>query len=130
MTAIELISKERDEQIHKHGYTVKYDLKNNTKYELILHAIYLLAPSHWTIPGLKIDARLKSKYQCKSTKEKLVVAGALIAAEIDRRSQKKKIKIDVIYEWFDNNYHESESEIKQLINDYFYQILYNFIFIK
>ncbi len=89
MTGIELIAKERKEQIEKHGRTILSDIRNNSKSQLIIAAINLIdvrhsrkarienRPKSWFIP-------LWSKMCSKTPKERLIIAGALIAAEIDR----------------------------------------------
>lgn len=86
MTGIELISKERQEQIDKHGYTKEHDKRMN-EYSQLSYAATLLAdeypheherePSEW-------DAKIWRKMINKPYKERLIIAGALIAAEIDR----------------------------------------------
>jgi|GEM_PF-5559070 hypothetical protein len=82
MTGIELIAQERAEQIEKHGKTVEFDAKVNNHYQLRIVAKTLLEgktcfPDNW-------DENLLRKMFCKTYKERLIIAGALIAAEIDR----------------------------------------------
>jgi hypothetical protein len=88
MTGIELIAKERQEQLEKHGISVKNDAQFNSMMEdnglpaLTLGAVGLFdnsisTPVHW-------DARIIEKMRCKPYKERLIIAGALLAAEIDR----------------------------------------------
>jgi hypothetical protein len=89
MTGIELIAKERQEQLEKHGISVKNDVQFNSMMEynglpaLPLAAIRLLddsiqrVPSHW-------DKKRLEHMQTKPYKERLIIAGAFIAAEIDR----------------------------------------------
>lgn len=84
-TGIELIAKERQEQIEKHGYTVEKDVDFNRFGQLTDAAIMLMQtdrhkmnpPSHW-------DKAIWNKMINKSEKERLIIAAALIAAEIDR----------------------------------------------
>ena len=86
-TGIELITEERKEQIEKHGYTIENDIKTNSdNYQLTYVAqalcrkemhIITATPKGW-------DYRLFSKMIEKPYKERLIIAGALIAAEIDR----------------------------------------------
>lgn len=84
-TGLELITKERMEQLTKHGYDVHHDVVNNANGELIKAAQYCLDPEEsadypygWgNAFGYKIEY-YKNKIQ------RLIVAGALIAAEIDR----------------------------------------------
>lgn len=90
MTGIELIAKERQEQIHKHSKTIESDVANNKAYQLTEAAAVLstekfrsskqrfsLMPDDW-------DDEISLKMCRKSRKERLIIAGALIAAEIDR----------------------------------------------
>lgn len=93
---IRLINQERQEQINKHGRTVEYDIKVNDNGQLIDASIQLLSveynegwDSYNTPDGW--DKELMAKMIGKPLKERLVIAGALIAAEIDRlNSQENK----------------------------------------
>jgi len=89
-TGIELIAQERAEQIEKHGRTIESDVATNKAYQLTEAAAILstekvrssrqrfsLMPDDW-------DDEISLKMCGKSRKERLVIAGALIAAEIDR----------------------------------------------
>jgi len=81
-TGVELIAKERQEQIEKHGFDKSHDA-NNRNCELVFAAMFMLTedkdywPKNW-------DMGWYFKFKEKSYQEKLVIAGALIAAEIDR----------------------------------------------
>jgi len=82
MNGVELIAQERKEQIEKHGRTVERDVIENAHYELSGGAVQLLGlngqkPQDW-------DAAIWERMVGKSLKERLIIAGALIAAEIDR----------------------------------------------
>ena len=87
-----LIAKERREQIEKHGRTIKNDRKTNSEGQLSFGAALLCCkepykfydptrdygkPKGW---NKQIWVRMVSK----TYKERLIIAGALIAAEIDR----------------------------------------------
>lgn len=87
-TGIEFIAQERKEQIEKHGRTVENDVKFNTFHQLTGAAIMLLdgyihddeenrVPFEW-------DGAIWDNMIHKPYKDRLVIAGALIAAEIDR----------------------------------------------
>jgi hypothetical protein len=84
-TGIELIAQERKEQIEKHGRTVRDDVRFNKVRQLASGAKRLIeinpdplnAPFDW-------DVDIWQKMCRKDYKERLVIAGALIAAEIDR----------------------------------------------
>jgi hypothetical protein len=89
-TGIELIAAERQEQIEKHGFDQLHDSENDSK-QLRKAATYLLTGVKDYIPEweYKWYLKLSSKiYKAMSSKEGeielLKVAGALIAAEIDR----------------------------------------------
>lgn len=82
MAGIELITQERAEQITKHGYDSIHDESNNCS-ELLYAAIYCITGEEGDYP-LSWDERWKDKVDSKTEIDKLVVAGALIAAEIDR----------------------------------------------
>lgn len=85
-TGIELIAEERAEQIEKHGRTTQYDVEQNNLQQLADAAMTLAqetiheltpAPYGWTV-------KIWSKMINKPYKERLIIAGALLAAEIDR----------------------------------------------
>lgn len=84
-TGVELIAQERQEQIEKHGRTVEKDVKENPSGELLLGAANLIHKQCYEndFPGVW-DIAICRKMMAKSHKEKLIIAGALIAAEIDR----------------------------------------------
>lgn len=85
-TGIELISQEREEQIVKHNYSIQEDVEYNDGQQLPTAAMLLIEG------GMKAEAICPSewgkekwiKMVNKSYKDRLVIAGALIAAEIDR----------------------------------------------
>jgi len=85
-TGIHMIACERHEQIKKHGFNVPYDIQHNHNYQLIIGVIHLLSknscdegtcPDGW-------DNQLWLKMKSKSLSERLIIAGALCAAEYDR----------------------------------------------
>lgn len=88
-TGIELIADERWEQVKKHGRTIEKDLQLNDNEQLSMAAEMLLAVSHEEgIDPMSFpdgwDHDICQKMISKSYKERLIIAGALIAAEIDR----------------------------------------------
>ncbi len=91
-TGIELIAKERALQISKHGWTPEHD-DTHTDGALAFNAA-ILAVEHLGVevelsPGTEIAwFQLEAKDE-KSPVEWLTIAGALIAAEIDRLTRKK-----------------------------------------
>lgn len=79
---IELIAIERKEQIEKHGFDAEHD-RSNYCGELQDAAIYLLTENTAVYPGTWRN-NFRKKFMNKSNIERLTIAGALIAAEIDR----------------------------------------------
>lgn len=92
-TGVELIAVERQEQIEKHGRTLEHDIQINSDFQMIKavgmliftptdegfdlmdHDIFL--PDGW-------DKDIWMKMHGKPYKERLIIAGAFIAAELDR----------------------------------------------
>lgn len=90
-SGIELIAAERAEQIEKHGRTVEMDVVSNNAHQLIIAAAnlcYLGSP----LTQDSIDARTpygwsKDEWRRMMQKpflERVTIAAALLAAEIDR----------------------------------------------
>ena len=85
---IQIIAKERQEQVEKHGFTIEHDQQHMVG-ELVGAAMFTLTkissyyPSWW-------DERYKVKLSNKTGVEALKVAGAYLAAEIDRLIEKEK----------------------------------------
>lgn len=88
LSGAELISLERCDQIDKHGRTIELDKKLNTRNQLSYAAsalvsfidgetIEISSPPEW-------NEEIWQYMMGKSYKERLIIAGALIAAEIDR----------------------------------------------
>lgn len=92
-TGIELIALERHEQVVKHGRTINHDKLTNKNNELSEAASELISPVHDSVAQLDKkfdympfgwDENIWAKMWEKPYKERLIIAGALIAAEIDR----------------------------------------------
>lgn len=94
-TGIELIAEERREQLVKHGRTVESDVRNNNECQLVDAASVLcqnnpeefqdmFVSSNEEFPPIGWEFGPWAKLLRKPYKERLVIAGALIAAEIDR----------------------------------------------
>ena len=87
-SGIELIEQERKEQIKKHGKTVISDVRDNSKFQLsqaveeLVRAIPDKFPEDILPKGWNYDIWIKMLN--KPYKERLIISGALIAAEIDR----------------------------------------------
>jgi len=92
-TGIELIAIEREEQLTKHGRTIQKDVIENTEQELGYFAGVLCQMRAMDVKDTmnylppKWDKELCRKMLNKPYKERLIIAGALIAAEIDRINQ-------------------------------------------
>ena len=91
MTGIELIAKERKEQLEKHSRTVVEDANMNCDDQLSFAASCLAFknieewdPTVCTPTGW--DQKIWEKMVEKPHEERLKIAGALIAAELDRIS--------------------------------------------
>lgn len=86
MTGSELISQEREEQIKKHGRSIEDDINENEDGQLSLAARILSQPTIEDAQGPPYmwDSPIWYKMIKKSYKERLIIAGALLAAEIDR----------------------------------------------
>lgn len=93
MTGIELIAQERAEQIEKHGFSIEGDIKYNRFNQLIEGAMILMRsnPKMKDIP-IRWEKEVWKKMINKPRKERLVIAGALIAAEIDRENNYVKLE--------------------------------------
>lgn len=84
-TGIELIAKEREEQVTKHGYTPARDIKENNKRQLRVAAADLLGDRAYILePPEGWDKKIWQNMTRKKVLDRLIIAGALIAAEIDR----------------------------------------------
>jgi hypothetical protein len=89
-TGAELIAQERQEQLSKHHRTVWDDWRYNDNNQMAYAARSLVIPNddrltdsrHYRPDGWDWD--LWDKMYNKPYKERLIIAGALIAAEIDR----------------------------------------------
>lgn len=90
MNGILLSVKERHEQINKHGYTLERDRVN--KYykngELLQAALFFLTGDEKYYPK-SWDQKYKSKRKQKNEVQRIVVAIALLMAEVDRLTKSK-----------------------------------------
>lgn len=90
-TGIELIQTEREEQIHKHGRTIMKDVAHNSNRIPPFNMLPLRVAAGRLMGVLsgvpyhpEWNPKLCGKMDNKTDIEKLVLAGAFIAAEIDR----------------------------------------------
>ena len=84
---IELIAQERLEQIEKHSRTIEQDVDLNRNQQLSIAASKLCSyemdiPDFFEPDGW--DSKIWEHMTEKPYKERLIIAGALICAEIDR----------------------------------------------
>lgn len=78
-----MIQAEREEQIKKHGFDSIYDIHSNRHGQLRYGALYMLTGDELDFP-MGWGREWKTKFDKKNSREKLIIAGALIAAELDR----------------------------------------------
>lgn len=86
-TGIELITTERQEQLSKHGYDLHHDVHVNNENELPRAATIIIDAEHNDIDDwrrLEWNEKVYLNIINKPRVEQLAIAGALIAAEIDR----------------------------------------------
>lgn len=81
-TGVELIAEERQEQIEKHKWDIEHDACYHNE-ELITAALFCIDPWRFEWPWGWIE-NFRTKIRYKNRINQLKVAGALIAAEIDR----------------------------------------------
>lgn len=98
-TGIQLIAKERYEQLTKHGYSLKSDRDNKVNNELSQMARLLLDPDVFYEVDIELipdgwNEDICRKMMLKTYPERLVIAGALIAAEIDRVNGVDEVSIE------------------------------------
>lgn len=84
---LELISAERKEQIEKHGRTLERDKALNCYGQLFIAAHNLMMPDGSPLPSTPMgwDKGLFDAMCMKPRRERLVIAGALLMADNDRR---------------------------------------------
>lgn len=95
ITGIALIAQERAEQVEKHGRTVITDARDNSSDQLS-EAASILSAKEWGCSDVDDmveehcpngwDKELWRKMLEKPHSQRLIIAGALIAAEIDRQT--------------------------------------------
>lgn len=88
MTGIEKIAQERLEQKVKHNHTIKSDWEQYPDFELASLAEAVLAHDSRKAPDC-FPSDMIEKIIAKGYHDRLIIAGALIAAEIDRLNFKE-----------------------------------------
>lgn len=82
---VELIAKERKEQIEKHGRTIEGDYVNNRNGELVAGAIALsMEIPNWHLFPITWDKKIIGKMIAKPYKDRVIIAATLLTAEVDR----------------------------------------------
>jgi hypothetical protein len=81
--SIDLIKKEREEQIMKHKFSIAYDVDKNTEGQLVEGALALLTLDFSLFPETWDKTMCEHMFN-KTYEERLIVAATCIAAEIDR----------------------------------------------
>jgi len=82
-TGIELIAEERAEQLGRHNISIEQDVEQNNNYELRMGAVALLKNDRTKFSGFWNSHRCEKMIN-KRYKDRLIIAGAFIAAELDR----------------------------------------------
>ena len=86
-SGIELIAEERREQIEKHGFDVTQD-EFYSENELIKAALFAINPNQFEWPFYWQEKFRRKIIDKPNAIERLKIAGAFIAAEIDRIQSK------------------------------------------
>lgn len=84
------IQNERAEQLTKHFISVKDDVENNDGHQLLTGAMGILISNH--LPPAGWSRSRWQKMIDKPYRDRLIIAGALIAAEIDRLDTLKELE--------------------------------------
>ena len=84
MTGIELIAKERKEQIEKHGFCETHDMEHDSGQLLKAAMFAMTEDEQYSQDGFEKFEETIEGYRHSGCLHNLIVAGALIAAEIDR----------------------------------------------
>ena len=123
-TGIELIATERHEQLGKHNKSVEFDVDFNSNGQLVLGAIKLIA--HEMSNQISLAAPVGwhegvwGKMINKPYRERLIIAGALIAAEIDRLTLVEKTSNELSL----RNYREADEVKKQKIAEKAFELIH------
>lgn len=88
-----LIAEERQKQIDKHGFTAEHHVNHPEWYEmdqLSRAAVSILMPYEISLSPDNWDMEWFRNLKSRTKKERLIIAGALIAAELDRLNELEK----------------------------------------
>lgn len=89
-SGVELIAIERKEQLEKHGRSRLADARSNNRRQLRYAAHVLIGDrSFISDPPIDWSPEIWEKMKRKPVKQRLIIAGALIAAELDRINKYK-----------------------------------------
>lgn len=111
-TGIDLIIIERREQVQKHERTLDYDIMYNPDGALIMAAQYCTSLDPELYPGTW-DKSFRNKISKKPLRERLVIAGALLAAELDRLYYVTKPEKFDVWDYVKMN----DGKVRQITND-------------
>ena len=84
-TAIDLVKKEREKQISKHGYTTVHDRQHSKKAVLYGALAYLNSVIYSSNVGIEDWPFKEESFKPEGDIKNLVKAAAMIIAEIDKR---------------------------------------------
>lgn len=140
LTGIQLIAEERAEQLEKHGRSVEIDVTINDYYELAVVAQCLIMPPNQEVTlseelnmlnalAESWDQEVLAKTLQKPYKNRLIIAGALLAAEIDRLQYMEALPQDELSKRITdavNNFPEAIKEMPGYNNGRFQPVDLNF----
>lgn len=89
----QLVAEERQKQIDKHGFTAEHHVNHPEWYEedqLLKASASILLPEEFSRTPENWDVAWFHNLKNRSRKERLIIAGALIVAELDRLAEIEK----------------------------------------
>lgn len=90
MKVVDEIAAERDRQIHAEGFTLAHDDRHSSGEIAVAAAVYTLLAADWDPPSTQEDLLDRmwpwepAWLKCKTARQNLIRAAALIVAEIER----------------------------------------------
>ena len=91
------ITSERFEQVYQHGFSAEGDNRDHPNGELLDGAFFCISDDDAHYPK-SFAPEYKEKLRSKTRLERLAIAGALIAAEIDRLKHIDKAEVLAVLE--------------------------------
>jgi len=98
-SGIVLIANERNEQLYKHGKSVEYDRQVNSLRQLAGCAYAIIGSEPQSFPGDQSDEFI-NKVLAKPYRERIKIAGAMLAAELDRISNMTDEEVEQEMDFF------------------------------